>query len=85
MLDVFKNNLKNEIDIKIKNAKDAWALLEQDKLTDGNSNSQADIDYSRSIKTPMDDSLSKQGTFQMEPDLKLDTEIINETHEEDQR
>ena len=85
MLDVFKNNLKNEIDIKIKNAKEAWALLDQDKLTDGNSNSQADIDYSRSIKTPIDDSLSKQGTFQIEPDLKLDTEVINEIHEEDER
>ena len=39
MLDVFKNNLKNEIDIKIKNAQEAWALLDQDKFTDGNSNS----------------------------------------------
>ena len=31
----------------------------------------------------MDDSFSKQGTFQMEPDLKLDTDIINEINEDE--
>ena len=39
MLDMFKDNLQKEINIKIKNAQDAWAMLDQDKLTDGASNS----------------------------------------------
>lgn len=39
MLEIFKDNLRKEIDLKIQQAKEAWEKLEYDKVTDGNSNS----------------------------------------------
>ena len=82
MLDMFKENLKKEIEKKIAKAQDAWDVLELDKLTDGESNSQADVEYSKSIDTPMGESLLHTSTFRMEPDLI--TEPINEELENDE-
>jgi hypothetical protein len=39
MLDLFKENMKKEIDIKILQAKEAWDKLSHEKITDGGSNS----------------------------------------------
>lgn len=39
MLEIFKDNLKKEIDSKIKETKEAWDRLDADKVTDGESNS----------------------------------------------
>jgi len=79
---MFKENLKKEIEKKIAKAQDAWDVLELDKLTDGESNSQADVEYSKSIDTPMGESLLHTSTFRMEPDLI--TEPINEELENDE-
>ena len=45
MLDALKNKMKENVDSKIKTAKDAWAQLDVDKVSDG-SNSQKGADYS---------------------------------------
>ena len=50
MLDALKNKMKDKVDLKIKAAKDAWAQLDKDKVSDG-SNSQKEMEYSKSIAT----------------------------------
>ena len=78
MLDIFKENLKKEIDTKIQETKDAWENLSLEKLTDGQSNSQADAEYSKNTLTPKNTFFQNHATFYNEPDIKLDVDQIED-------
>ena len=80
MIDIFKENLKKEIDTKIKATQDAWDSLSLEKLTDGLSNSQADVEYNKIILTPKNTFFQNHDTFYNEPDIKLDVDLINEDY-----